>query len=298
MEFRAVEDLIECEKVWKTLSPGNTLSTDWEFRKCFFDAFGEKPLFLTYFSEVPVVCIPLSYVPEEKRHLFFGGGNWVERNIFLSLKNRRNYIPELLKKIPENTILYFIDPFENDFGFKEDAPTFFIELENIKTFDDYIMRFSQKHRKNIRYDIRQIEKNDLVLHRNNMEHFPFLAKLNKTKFGQEATLVYESYQNAMKNIVERMNGLNMISIEIGGKVVAIEIGILYGNVYTVLQGGSDPSFANIYKYLIMTHINDALLLKARRIDFLSDDCGWKTAWHLKSEMLYKYEPNDSYSKPS
>ena len=80
----------------------------------------------------------------------------------------------------------------------------------------------------------------------------------------------------------------MISLEIGGKTVAVDMAAVYQGSYVVLLGGTDPEFRGVAKAMNMQHLDFACEQRLSRVDFLCGDFHWKKLWHLDPQPLYKY----------
>jgi len=80
----------------------------------------------------------------------------------------------------------------------------------------------------------------------------------------------------------------MISLEIMGKTVAVDVGSLYNGVYTVYIGGASRDLPGVAKVMNMYHIEYAFENRISKVDFLCGDFHWKKLWHLTPEPLYKF----------
>lgn len=90
------------------------------------------------------------------------------------------------------------------------------------------------------------------------------------------------------HFLHRQGWLRMVSLEIAGKTVAVDIGSLYKGTYTVFLGGTDRDVQGIAKAMNMYHIESACNEGFSKIDFLCGDFHWKKLWHFDLEPLYKF----------
>jgi hypothetical protein len=72
----------------------------------------------------------------------------------------------------------------------------------------------------------------------------------------------------------------MVSLEIKGKTVAVDVGAEFG--------GTDPESIGVAKVMNMHHVEWACREKMNKVDFLCGDFHWKKLWHLDPEPLYQF----------
>ena len=222
----------------------------------------------------------------------FFGGNYPERRTFYI--QDRSLLNKFLDKSPRDTCLSFIDPSEKEFikSTKEDEIAYSLDLTKYNfDIETYLKTFNKKHRKNIRYDLRQLESLNYSAEWNSRSHLSRLAELNKIRFPDSDfndPRFCES-MNILVDSAEKLNILQMLSIKINNKVEASQIALFYNGIYTVLTGGSNPEIENLGKLLILSHIKKAAELKAKTVDFMSTESGWKKLWNLDETVLYSFE---------
>jgi CelD/BcsL family acetyltransferase involved in cellulose biosynthesis len=124
-----------------------------------------------------------------------------------------------------------------------------------------------------------------------MEDFDILVEMSLHQFGDRSFMAHhrfrEGFRDAMKYLHQKKL-LQMVTIEIDGKIAAVDLGALYKGIYTVFIGGTNPEFPGIAKYINMYHITNSFNRRFRKVDFLCGDFHWKKLWHLDPEPLYKY----------
>jgi CelD/BcsL family acetyltransferase involved in cellulose biosynthesis len=86
--------------------------------------------------------------------------------------------------------------------------------------------------------------------------------------------------------MEKKEMLHTLLIEINGKIEGAELAVKYKDKYYVINGGYNPDYRNLGKLLIIEHIKKAIELKAKEIDFLIGDSGWKELWNLDTQECY------------
>ena len=93
----------------------------------------------------------------------------------------------------------------------------------------------------------------------------------------------------MIKLAYKNNLLQMLSLEINGKVEAVDVGVLFGKWYHVATGSSNnQKIPNLGKMMTILSIKNAILKKSRYVDFLSSSGYWKSQWNFDKEMLFKF----------
>lgn len=293
-----ITDLEECSKLWNRLMPCENVSDLWEFRVCFQKHFNYKPYFLVLEDRKGIAgMLPLSYVKDLDMFVFFPGEiwkgkTWIERTPVYLREER--FLPELLSSCPERTYLRYMEcPEEgNSLGLEVDEIGYVLYPPNM-SFDlnVYRDRFSNKKFKTIMKVVRSFTDSDSTFHLNKLEDFDFLVKMSLDHFGSASYLHDQRFREAFREMMYFLfdkQWLRMISLEMGGKTAAVDIGALFGGTYTVFLGGTHPEFLGIAKVMNMHHIEFAFKEGFSKLDFLCGDFHWKKLWHLDPEPLYKF----------
>jgi uncharacterized protein YozE (UPF0346 family) len=294
MEFRNITDIGGCRVLWEKFSPKSSVWDIWDIAYAFNKGYDAEPFFIVGSEKgIDKAILHLQAEGREENRFFdFFGGNYPERRKFY-IKDTQ-MIPGFLAQAPEDTYLDYIDDgYKRLQAFAEDEAAFSL---NLKKFDyslaSYLQTFNKKHRKNLNYDLRQLEKTDYRLVWNAKSHLARLAGLNRMKFGEESNFEEQQFMKSMQLMVdsaEKLNLLHMLSIKISSKVEASQIALFHNKIYTVLTGGSNPEIKNLGKLLIVEHIRRAAELKADTVDFMTAESGWKRLWKLDETMLYKFD---------
>ena len=82
--------------------------------------------------------------------------------------------------------------------------------------------------------------------------------------------------------------LDIISVSIDGKVQAVGLGVVYKDIYYVLNSGRNVNIKNLGKFLIAEQIKSAIDKNCIEIDFLTTEAKWKNLWNLETEETYEY----------
>jgi hypothetical protein len=295
MKFRTITDIKECKLLWEKFSPKNSVWDLWDIAYSFHKGYDAEPLFILGSEgnkEEGILHLQKEKDEDEAWADFFGG-NYPERREFY-IKDK-SLLKAFINKSPKDISLSYIDPSEKDFinCAEEDETAYSLNLEKYSfDIEKYFMGFNKKHRKNIRHDIRQLEKLNYDIMWNSKDSISRLAELNMLRFGKESDFNDPRFYKSIRLLIdsaEKLGVLQMLNIKINNEVEASQIALFYNGIYTVLTGGSNHEIDNLGKLLILEHIKNAVTLKARIIDFMSSESGWKKLWNLDETMLYKFE---------
>ena len=155
----------------------------------------------------------------------------------------------------------------------------------------YFACFGKKHRKNLFYDLRKFEELNCEVEWQGMENFDKIVEFNIKRFGRDSDFSDPLHKKEMKaffSILQKKGALYTSAIKIKGNVEAVEFSAFYNGNYYVLNGGYNREIRNIGKLLIIENIKKSIELRAKEIDFLVGDTGWKELWNLDKESCYTF----------
>lgn len=291
MEFKRFTDLDDCKRLWDRFSPKRDLWELWEFNYCFFDNGLNKLCFVVGYEDGKEVgLLPLMFYDDFGYYCFFGGNYPERRKFFIKDKSK---VVDFLDFFKENLCLEYIDDSEHEFvkgSFVYDS-SFSLDLSKFSSVHSFFDSFSKKHKKNVKYDLKQLEKLDYKVLWNCVDHVDRLVELNKKRFGEDSNYVQLGFEGGMRRLIKLADNkkmLSMVSIKIDKLIEAVEIGVLFNKVYYVLDGGANLKVNNIGKLLIVEHIKKAIELGAAQVDFLSSDSGWKKLWNLEETKQWEW----------
>jgi CelD/BcsL family acetyltransferase involved in cellulose biosynthesis len=98
------------------------------------------------------------------------------------------------------------------------------------------------------------------------------------------------FRNSFRDIIrflDQKGYLRMVSLELEGKTMAVDVGAIYNGVYTIFLGGIFSRVPGLPKAMNMHHIDYSLHNRIYKVDFLCGDFNWKKLWHLDEEPLFK-----------
>ena len=291
MELKIYKNINECGKLWQNFSSDNRLFDLWDFRSCFYNKEETQPYFVVGRERGKTIgVIPLSFNKANSNYTYFGG--WFpERNSFFV--NDKAKLGQMLEQCPYNTMIEGIDPTESKhFNFLEDEYTYYIDLTKYNNkFENYFNSFEKKRQKNFKRELKSIPK--FKVYRNRLRDYKRLVDLNIKQFDEESIYNDDKIRNAilkMIKVAHRKGMLEMLSIQIGNKTEAIDVGIRYKNGYHVVTGSSNNyKIPNIGKLMTILDIKNAIAKRAKFVDFLASSGYWKGQWKFDRDMLFKFK---------
>lgn len=296
IKFIIETDIKKCGKLWNEFSVKDEIFDLWEFREPFFFHQKITPYFIVAKEGESILGV-LPLAKHEKKtgqaQFTFIGDHFIENNKFLV--KEKKIISLLLEQTTKQTELSCISPDYKDYVNKVvdvTSPKFYLDINDLKSFEDYLQIFNKKHRKNLKNDLKQLERLNYKLHHNKIQDFDYLVLYNIKRFGNDSDFQENDWielNRDLINLANRKGYLEMISVEINGKIEAVEIAFFYNGIYTLINGGSNPAINNLGKLLIAEHIKNAINKKAKIIDFLAYDSGWKRLWNSQEQTLYYFE---------
>lgn len=290
MEFKICQDIEKCHQLWNLFSPNKNLFDVWDYRICFYDSSDNEPYFIVgYEGKEAVGIVPLYFVKSKNQYNYFGG--WFpERNSFF-LKDKSK-LGQFLEQCPENTFIEGIEPAEGKYcNFLDDEYTYFLDLSKYNSsFEKYFSSFDKKKQKNLRRGIKNIP--EYKIYHNSVRDFDRLMELNIKQYEEDSQFNNPLIKNGvykMTNLANKNNILEMMSLEINGKIEAVDIGIFFGEWYsTIIGGANNQKIPNLGKLMTVLDIKNAIAKKARFVDFFATSGYWKNIWNFDKEMLLKF----------
>lgn len=297
IERRLVTDPYSCEKLWKTFIPARSISDLWEFRKCFQYYFKNRPCFQVIEEAGRIYgFLPLSHIESLDIMTFFPGETWknktwLERTPIYAIN--QDILYRMLSDCAERTYLRYIDC---DLEFLPDQMASdeigYVIYPGLLNYDrgNYRTRFSNKKFKSIMKDINTILDMDASFHVNRVEDFELLVEMSMERYGDESYLRDTRFRDSFRDVIKFLNQngyLRMVSLELEGKTMAVDVGAIYNGVYTIFLGGVFSRIPGLPKVMNMHHIDYALNSRLYKVDFLCGDFNWKKLWHLNEEPLFK-----------
>jgi len=299
LDIEIVSDVKRCFELWEEFSPKKSLFDTWEFRLAFFLAYKPKLHFILLKNKSEnLALLPLCYEEDKKKYFWFGSA-WQEENKFFVKKSI--FIPLLLAFAPcpilLNAIIIDDTSLDKQFteDFKPDDSKYILDLKNIQSSEDFLMRLKKNRRHDLRKDRRRIEKQNPQIIINNFSDFDNLVKISTERFkqkGEKADWKDPRRVEAFRQVI-RLGGksykMRMITVRVGKKVAGVDLIALFNDCYHTLKCGYDvKNFSGIGNFVNLFEIQDAICLGMKKIDFLQNSYQWKDRW-FEEVLLVKYE---------
>ena len=299
MRVSFITNVEQCQQLWQCLVRPKYVSDRWEFRLCFHDFFRYQPCFLLMEDHRGISgMLPLSYADDLDMFVFFpgeiwAGKTWLERTPCFTRESHD--LRDLLSACPDRTLLRYIE-LPRDFTSEEmslDEFGYTLYPRHLGyDISRYGQRFSRKKFKSILKVIQSYDNMHCTFHFNRLQDFDVLVDMSLRQFGPQSYLNDSRFREGsgrMMHFLHQNKLLRLVSLEINGRIAAVDLGAVYRGIYTVFLGGTDPEFPSIAKLMNMHHIDFSCRERLSKIDFLCGDFHWKKLWHLDPEPLYKYE---------
>jgi len=266
--------LEEGKSIWDSFVPEKEIWTDdWDIRVALCKAFGWKPLILYDGKNF----FPLQFEPENGTYSILGGE--------AAEKNYLTFDPEFMKttnEIPEN--IYFDFLMERFEGCIEAlCPQFFVDLAKINNIDDYMKRFSPKHRKNFRRAISQFGEYEFRRY----GALEDMAALNKEMFGKESDFVTEN--RASYEVLDKDPRTEYWSIIKDGEIAHITQYFFCGKTMSVCVWGVNKKYGETLKVAFAESIKLAKSRGCTKIDYAPTYSGWKFLYRLDTAPMWRYK---------
>ena len=295
---KIVTDLEVCEALWKAFIKIRYVTDIWDFRLCFQRHFMNRPYFMVFEDRQGVYGIlPLAHISEEDLFVFFpgeiwNGKTWLERTPVYC--REPHSLHTLLSECPERTYLRYMEVENGSTSseLKVDEIGYLLHPPDLAfDIDGYYKRFPWKKLKAIKKEIASILGTEGSWHINRIPDYDLLVKMNLDSFGENSYFYDSRFTESFRDILwllKRKGWLRLVSLEVAGLTVAVDLAALYDGSYVPFLGGTHPDFRGVAKVMNMHHLQFAMRQGLSRVDFLCGDFHWKKLWHLDPDPLYKF----------
>lgn len=293
-------DLKECEKLWNTFVKNETLFESWNFRAQFSDTWGQKKFFITiYKNKNPIGLLPLVYDSKERRFEWFGT-EWQEENRFFRKDDK--IFPLLFTLMPRPVRCLAIVPSDVPKNFLEkfipDDSQYFANISHFKTMDEYLSTLNKKHRYNFKRDFRILSENNpeilwIADIGEQLKYFTHVRDLSLKRFGSEkrknaSQFRHENYYLSFVNVIKNQKDYKtkLLVIKIDRQVVAVDLNIMFENIYYQAQGASNlERYSGIGNFICYLEIEDAIRNKFSEANAMMEDNNWKHKYFFSRTLL-------------
>ena len=292
--LRVVQDQEEARFLWESLMPEDVVTDLWEVRACFHHHFRRPMHFITGEADGrPTGLLPLSWVEEQGAYAFFPGETWHGRTWLEQNFIAGSDVTRLLDAVPGPYHIRYLSPrCLTDAGEQpsvDEIGYIFTPARHGYDMENYWSQFSGKSQKRLRREIQSIADRGLEWRYDHPGDFDLMIAMNVQRFGAESYFSDPRFSWGFAEMVQLFKDrgwLRVTTALVEGQVAAVDIGVLYKGVYTLLAGGTNPSFPGVAKVINMHHMHRACQERTREVDFLCGDFNWKKMFHLQERPLY------------
>ena len=295
IKIEVVNDIKEAERLWRLLSPEESIYDLWDLRYCFYK-HDVQPLFfyVAYDDGEPVGLLPLQQnLNTEVECYEFFAENFTESNRPFVKPTYEHIIPQLFEAAPKVTKIYDIlgvDEYTRALPIEDYV--YRMDISEMHDFDDYLAtKFANaKKRSNFKrmFTLMDRDHEVKVVH-NNFADLEILMDLNVKHFGEESYLRTDKERQPFRDLLTLPLDIQMITIEVDGEKLAASLAIVHKGIYFYLIIGSDISkIDNVFKYLTKANLELALNRKSKMFNCALGACNWKDYWHLDKQPQYEF----------
>lgn len=300
INIQEIKDLATAEKLWRALSPRETIFDEWDFRYCFYKYDVHPILFLAAYEDAPdaaeadlVGLLPLQLHPKHG-YEFFDEYNCEENRPFIK-PGYEKIIPKLYQAIPGPAKIYDIsgsDEFTQKLELEDYS--YFLPLDGLNNFPDFLSsRLNSKRRKSLAKEIMAAEKNnpEIEIFKNTAKEKSLAAldklfSFNTHNFGGESYLLNEE-QIPWRDLIGHSFDWRFIVLKIAGEIQGVALSVVYNNVWHYLITGVNfKDYSGLGKLMVKIGIEAAIAGKNKTFEAGLGDCGWKHLWHFDKLPQY------------
>lgn len=296
MHIRIEEGFETCRRIWEEVQPMRTLFDLWPVRVCFATSFDRDPCFIIAEENGRITgLLPLSRTDEPGSYAFFpgelwSGKTWLERNRIVARDART--ARDLLNHVPGTAHLRYMTPCPLVSGAQEvdEIGYLFHPGAYAFQFDAYMAQFSTRSRKKLGRELDALTAPGVAFRYDVLADADLFFRMNLGAFGERSYFSDPRFQKSFEKLIAWLSANEMLritTVQIGGRIAAVDVGAVFGTAYTVLAGGTDPEFPGIAKLINFHHMEWACRMRLTEVDFLCGDFGWKERFHLTPRPLYQ-----------
>jgi len=301
---RVETDLDTCHQLFEQFSPKKTLFELWGFRYAFYLGHTNLPVFLIFERDSePLGLLPLWY-EKDKDELRWFGSWWQEGNTFWF--KDKSLIPTVFSLFQQKILLNALKiapSLAKKLGLQEDDPKYLLHFDQYPTIDSFFQKFNAKKRYNLRRDQKIIFSKNPKTVFNRFEDIEKLFKLSIKRFSKtddSSAFTAKERRQTFREIIKQAGEYEprIVSTEIKGKVVGVDLICIHKGIYYALNGAYDlKNYPGLGNYTNLLLIQDAINLGVKEVDFLEVSYGWKEDW-FEPVPLFQFKGLAEKFKPS
>lgn len=293
LQIKLIKDLSEAKNIWNIFTPQETIYDEWNFRYCFYKYFNYELFFYVgYLDGQPIGLLPLEYNTDKNFFEYFGT-SFMEDNRVMIKPGYENLIPSFFKILSKKINIQYLkgsDPYTSSLEIKDYK--FTLDLKKIETIDSYFNNFfGTETRKNLKKCFKKITEKNLSIVLNNFDDIELLFKYNERKFKEESSFVAQPFRKQIyKELLSLPYEPVLLTFIIDGIKEGVSFCLKYKTVYESFNTGTrSDDIKNLFAFMIMKNIENALEMKMSTYDAFCGDSGWKEKWGFTKIPQYKFE---------
>ncbi len=299
--FSIIEDPKEAKRLWELFSPHERIDDDWEFRNAWTEDYNFPFHFIVgYDEEKPIGLLPLQYntlkglgpklLQMSIPYLEFFAGVDTDDNDVWVLPGYEQYKRDFFRQIKMPAVLGSLkEPYEID-GTKAEYYLDRFELDLVKNpdIDTYLQQaFDGKGRRRLKGRMKKLLNTYSVTIKNGDKHdLELLFEFSIKRFGEQSSFNRPDRQAIFQKLMDRCQ-TDLLVFELDGEIKAVTFGLIYNNIYTMLNLGYDNTIRDILKSLVYLRIERAQERGFKLLDVGKNDNGWKSSFHFTKIPQYK-----------
>jgi hypothetical protein len=294
MNIKIISDPLAARKLWEKHSPHETLWDEWDTCSCFLER--QEIYFMEIEHQGQHGLLSLWYDPDINSYRQFGGTYpenrkfWFPPEWFGAIFEKLP-VPLRIFELNKDSVDNIINLFpELSRYFKDGEKRYILSISNYHSYQSFLSTFSKKHRYNLKADLKKCSHLSCLW---SHDHIEAVEEFNRIRFGSESDFNDKEFTTCFRKMTKTL-GQNLHSISVYDKEELIGAGIaaLYKETYYVFNAGFDLKYKNAGKLINSKHIENAISLGAKTVDFLSGCGGWKELWNLEIKKQYTFDLPD------
>ncbi|THB81639.1 MAG: GNAT family N-acetyltransferase [Desulfobacteraceae bacterium] len=298
MKHFIYDDPEQCRRIWYATYPVNHIWDLWEVRSCFHEVY-QKPLQFHTIQNINriVGLLPLSWNEETGQYVFFPGETWkgktwLEQNRIIAENGDVFY--QLLQHVPNSLYLRYLTwhPFLSDLEETQADEVGYLFYPGLYDFifENYWLGFSGKTRKKIKSELKRLEDQKITFRFDEVKDLDQMFLMNRISFLEDSYFDDPRFYNSFDRLASMLSDMGMlriVTVLIGGRIAAVDMGGVFKNTCTMFAGGTSQEFCGVAKLINLHHMEWACRKRLDEVDFLCGDFNWKERFHLSPRPLFQ-----------